>query len=139
RPAAEAFEGEAEILERREPLLELFRLARSELERLGEEELLRWQRARPQVTLQALEQDTLVRHVLVDEEDLVLTRRDDESVLELADDGPEARRGEDRVVLAEEPRLSAGSRPIGKRRDAFRNRHGVASDRQPTLTLDDPR
>src|SRR5262249_11363680 len=116
--------------------------ARPELERLGEEQLLRRQRARPQVTLQALEQNTLMRHVLIDEEDFILARRDDERVLELSDDGSEARRGEGRMVLAEEPRLSAGGggrKAAEKGRDGFRKRYDIARDRQPTLALHDTR
>src|SRR6266850_3082804 len=90
--AAPALESEAQALERLRPLLDQRRLTRAELQGLREEQLLRGQRARVQISEQPLEQHALVRHVLIQEEDLVVARGDYECVLELSDHGAEADR-----------------------------------------------
>src|SRR5882724_3963712 len=87
--AAPALESEAQALERLRPLLDQRRLARAELQGLREEQLLRGQRARVQIGEQPLEQHALVRHVLIQKKDLVVTRGDYECVLELSDHGAE--------------------------------------------------
>jgi hypothetical protein len=93
RRAAPALEPEAQAFERGRPLLHEPGLARAQLDRLREQQLLRGQRARVELAKEPLEQHALVRHVLVDEEHLVVARGDDEGVLQLPDDLAEARRG----------------------------------------------
>ncbi len=122
RAAAESFEGEAEARELGVDALEGPEARRGQLERLREQELLRRQRAALEVAAQALEEDPLVRDVLVDEEDLVGGVRHDEGVLDLADDPAEERLAPvARLALAEERGLRrVAPRPAGRVRRAGR-------------------
>src|SRR5262245_9291485 len=80
---AEALEGEAQALERLAPALEQRARRRRQLERLREEERLGRRRPIQHLAPDALEQDPLVGHVLVEEEDLLADSRDAGSVLNL--------------------------------------------------------
>src|SRR6185436_3285661 len=126
RGASESLDREAQALELRLDALESPDSRRSQLERLGEQDLLRGERPPVQLTAQPLEEHALVRDVLVDEEDLVRRVRHDEGVLDLADDAPEEGLAPvARLTLAEERGLARirASSPAWRRKDrgpAFR-------------------
>src|SRR5205814_449563 len=68
-PASEAVQCESEALERAAPALDEGEPGRRQVERLGKEQRLRRERPLGEMRLQALEQHSLVRHVLIEEED----------------------------------------------------------------------
>src|SRR5262245_41685417 len=80
---AEALEGEAQARERLAPALEQRARRRRQLERLREEERLGRRCPIQHLAPDTLEQDPLVGHVLIEEEDLLPERRDAGSVLNL--------------------------------------------------------
>ena len=110
--SAEALEAEAEALERGRHSREQVGLARARARAAAG-------RAAPATAagsasssrLEALEEHALVRHVLVDEEDLVVARRHDEGVLELADHRAEAH-GAERRGVSSRNRAACGDRPL---------------------------
>src|SRR5215510_13051262 len=102
--AAELLKGEAQPFEIARPFPEQIGLARPQLERLGKEQDMGGEGSRGEVAAELLEQHALVGDVLVDEEDLLVAARDDEGLLKLADDGPEAPRAErSRRLMKERP------------------------------------
>src|SRR5919108_749881 len=84
RLRAEFLECEAQPLQRRAPALEQRARRCAELERLRKQEGLRGERGGVEASAHLLEDDALVHHVLVEEEDLVVGRGHDEGVLHLA-------------------------------------------------------
>src|SRR5262245_56473588 len=118
---AETLEAEAQALERLAPALEQRARRRRQLERRREEERLGRRRPIQHLAPDALEQDPLVGHVLVEEEDLLAERRDDERVLHLTEHASEERAGLRCRRSAKERRL------LG---DATRRAHGVGRDRK---------
>ncbi len=85
RPAREREHVEAGRLQLRLQPLEGDGLSRGEVDRLGQQELLaRGRRVAPRVA-EPLEEDPLVRDVLVDEQQPLLVRRHDEALADLAE------------------------------------------------------
>ena len=97
--SAEALEGEAELLERRVSIRGAGRPGpRPSSSGCGKSSSCDGSGLCSSWGSRQLEEHALVRHVLVDEEDLVVARRDDEGVLQLADHRAEAPRRRTRRV-----------------------------------------